>query len=88
MGLNIKNERVHEMARRAAELTGTTQTGAIEEALRLLLAAHGEDPEERRTAARIDAVHGIVARYAASEGDPERSLRSIDDLYDDAGMPR
>ena len=41
MGLNIKNEYVHELARRAATATGKTQTGAIEEALERLLAAYG-----------------------------------------------
>ena len=30
MGLNIKNERVHELARQAAAVTGKSQTGAIE----------------------------------------------------------
>ncbi|MBX7069681.1 MAG: type II toxin-antitoxin system VapB family antitoxin, partial [Microthrixaceae bacterium] len=50
MGLNIKNEYVHELARRAATATGKTQTGAIEEALERLLAAYGADPQEARRA--------------------------------------
>ena len=31
MALNIKNEHVHQLARQAAELTGKSQTAAIEE---------------------------------------------------------
>ena len=53
MGLNIKNERVHELARRAAKCTGRTQTGAIELALERLLAEY-EDAAAERSAA-IDA---------------------------------
>lgn len=37
MSLNIKNERVHEMVREASALTGKSQTGVIEEALRKYL---------------------------------------------------
>ena len=33
MSLNIKNERVHALAREAARITGKSQTGVIEEAL-------------------------------------------------------
>ena len=35
MSLNIKNEHVHQLARDAAARTGLSQTGVIEEALRL-----------------------------------------------------
>ena len=37
MSLNIKNPRVHQLAREAAQRTGLTQTGAIELALERLL---------------------------------------------------
>ncbi|MGH3425128.1 MAG: type II toxin-antitoxin system VapB family antitoxin, partial [Nocardioidaceae bacterium] len=37
MSLNIKNERVHDLAREAAQRTGRTQTSVIEEALAQLL---------------------------------------------------
>jgi antitoxin VapB len=45
MGLNIKNERVHRLAREAARVTGRTQTGAIEEALVKLLREYDVDPD-------------------------------------------
>jgi antitoxin VapB len=77
VSLNIKNERVHAMAREAAERLGTTQTGAIEEALRRLLA---EDTAARR--ARIDV---ILADMRARIGDDPLDT---DELYDERGLPR
>lgn len=77
MSLNIKNERVHAMAREAAERLGTTQTGAVEEALRRLLT---EDTAARR--ARIDV---ILADMRARLGD---APLSTDDLYGEDGLPR
>jgi antitoxin VapB len=89
MGLNIKNERVHELARQAARLTGKSQTGAIEEALETLLRAYGADPTEARISRKIDAVRGLVAAYVADRGNGEREIDRVEDLYDDTtGLPR
>ncbi|MCE1178195.1 MAG: type II toxin-antitoxin system VapB family antitoxin [Micrococcales bacterium] len=89
MGLNIKNERVHELARRAAAVTGKSQTGAIEEALERLLAEHGHDPVAAQAQARVDRAQQIVADYAALPAQRRRQIRRAEDLYDDAtGMPR
>lgn len=89
MGLNIKNDRVHSLARDAARVTGKTQTGAIEEALELLLRAYDADPAVARTQARLDVIHRLQAACAADPGDPDREIRTVEDLYEDAtGMPR
>ncbi|HCE60895.1 MAG TPA: hypothetical protein DER11_05830 [Janibacter terrae] len=89
MGLNIKNERVHELARQAAAATGLSQTGAVEEALRRLLEDYGEDPERRRRAAKVDIVHGIVRAYLGTPADPDRQIERVEDLFDDrTGLPR
>ena len=92
MSLNIKNERVHALAREAAAITGRTQTGAIEEALRRLLEDYGADPAQARRDRKIADVLRIVAEYASlpvvevSVGD---SVRHVEDLYDDEmGLPR
>lgn len=87
MGLNIKNPRVHELARRAAELTGKTQTGAIEEALTRLLRDYGADPTSAQRAERIDLVRRIAAEYRADPGHSKAGLASVDDLYDAQGLP-
>ena len=88
MGLNIKNEYVHELARRAATATGKTQTGAIEEALERLLAAYGADPQEARRARRLALVREISEYYRTDAGDPDRQIRSVEDLFDESGLPR
>lgn len=88
MGLNIKNERVHQLARRAAELTGKTQTGAIEEALVRLLREHGEDPDGAAAREREARVVRLVADYTATPAVANSAIRTPEDLYDDAGLPR
>ena len=89
MGLNIKNDRVHALAREAARVTGKTQTGAIEEALERLLAAYGDDPALAERRRRIDAIHGIQVAWNGQpvSGDPDR-VREVEDLYDPVtGLP-
>lgn len=88
MGLNIKNERVHELAKRAARVTGKSQTGVIEEALERLLAGYGHDPADDRARAKIELVHAIVLNYAQAPTDKGRQLTCIEDLYDASGLPR
>ncbi|QWC84106.1 type II toxin-antitoxin system VapB family antitoxin [Nocardioidaceae bacterium] len=87
MSLNIKNPRVHELARQAARLRGTNQTAVIEEALELLLRQHGADPDEASAQRKIDAAHRIAAAYARPPmGEP--AIVRVEDLYDDSGLPR
>ncbi|MGL4745192.1 MAG: type II toxin-antitoxin system VapB family antitoxin [Dermatophilaceae bacterium] len=89
MGMNIKNERVHALAREAARVTGKSQTSAIEEALEQFLRAHGADPEASRRAHRLDLARSIVAAYSAEPARPDRETRRAEDLYDGAtGLPR
>lgn len=59
MSLNIKNQRVHDLARQAAAATGRSQTSVIELALERLLREQGLDPEAAATAARIDVARAI-----------------------------
>ncbi len=88
MSLNIKNERVHDLARQAARVTGKSLTGAIEEGLTLLLQRHGQDPAEALAEAKMDAVRAIAAEYRADAGRP-RTVNHIEDLYDEqSGLPR
>jgi antitoxin VapB len=89
MGLNIKNQRVHDLARQAAQVTGKSQTGAIEEALERLLRAYDADPGDVRARHKIDVVTGVVREYAADPGDVDRVIHRVEDLYDDlSGLPR
>jgi antitoxin VapB len=86
MGLNIKNERVHQLVREAAQRTGLSQTGVIEEALNHYL----RDLDEERTAARR-RVDEILAVFDARLSDQDRAEMTelMDDLYaDETGLPR
>ena len=77
MSLNIKNERVHDLAREAARRTGMSQTSVIEVALERLLA---EVTEDKGVADRLIA--GLQRDIAA------HGRLSSDALYDEAGLPR
>jgi antitoxin VapB len=89
VSLNIKNQRVHDLAREAARVTGKSQTGAIQEALERLLAAYDADPDEIRTRAKVDLVAGLVIEYADDPGQDRRRINSVADLYDEStGLPR
>lgn len=79
MGLNIKNERVCELAREAAERSGLSQTAAIEQALSAYLRELTKD--ERR--ARIDF---ILSDIDARLTDEDRKALTTDWLYDENGL--
>lgn len=89
MGLNIKNERVHQLARRAAHTLGTSQTRAIEVALERLLAESGDDPEQNEHLRKKRAVAALVAElHEEAARTKPGAITTIDDLYDDAtGLP-
>ncbi|SNC63467.1 antitoxin VapB [Kytococcus aerolatus] len=91
MALNIKNERVHQLARQAAELQGTTQTGALERALEEFLERHGAEADagagERgdRLARATLLVEQIRCGIEQGEGSLAEGLV---ELYDADGLPR
>ncbi|HET8928058.1 MAG TPA: type II toxin-antitoxin system VapB family antitoxin [Microbacterium sp.] len=89
MSLNIKNEDVHAAVRRLAELLGTSQTSAVELAVRAKL---DELDAERQHAARERRIRAAAAalqeEYAASEDDVDL-WEVMDALYDpETGLPR
>lgn len=89
MGMNIKNEHVHDLARQAATVTGKSQTGAIEEALTRLLADYDIDPEQRRVTAKVDRVRSIVRAYVDTPSDAGHDIHGVEDLFDErTGLPR
>jgi antitoxin VapB len=82
--LNIKNEETHRLVRRLAELTGQSQTSAVEDAVRRRL-EELERAESR--SARREAMMRI-ARESAALIDQELSNDPNEVLYDEVGMPQ
>lgn len=80
MGLNIKNERVCALARKAAERTGLSQTAVIGEALDAYLASL---PDPR--AARLAAIRQVLAEFDAitTPADIEVMRRAQADMHDE-----
>lgn len=90
MGLNIKNERVHALARRAADVTGRSQTSVIEEALTLLLQQLGADPMQAAQDRRSDLVQRCLAEIDVEVARTQPGeIARVEDLYDETtGLPR
>jgi antitoxin VapB len=84
VSLNIKNEETHRLVRRLAELTGQSQTSAVEDAVRRRL-EELERAESR--SARREAMMRI-ARESAALIDQDLSNDPNDVLYDEVGIPR
>lgn len=91
MSLNIKNERTHALVRQLAELTGESQTSAVEGAVRAridaLVAEQKRDDQEVTT--RRERADAVLASFRADLSHADRAaLRGAEGaLYDDAGLP-
>lgn len=85
MPLNIKDEQVHQQARRLAELTGTSITGAVREAIaeKLERLEQGTRPTAPRSA---EAILALGRECAALFPKAERSSDHAE-LYGDDGLP-
>ena len=83
MSLNIKNEETHRLVRRLADLTGQTQTGAVEDAVRRRLAELDLDRE-----ARIQRIRDIAREASAAMTPGDRTRDWFAELYDENGLPR
>lgn len=83
MSLNIKNQRVHDLAREAARRSGETQTSVIEKALEQYLA--DLDVVQTQKQVRLDEILAdIHSRVRATE----HLHVTIEDLYDpETGLP-
>jgi antitoxin VapB len=84
MGLNIKNEEAHRMARELAHATGESMTVAVSEAIR-------ERLERVRGSSKKDVVERILEigrDCAAHLKEPFKSVDHGDLLYDEKGLPK
>jgi antitoxin VapB len=82
MGMNIKNERVEELARRLAMQTNQSITGAIEQALNSELRRLEIQDDYATRKARIKE---IIRRSGPT---PPGVTSDHSDLYDEIGLPK
>lgn len=80
MGLNIKNDEAHLLARELAKLTGESLTAAVRERLDRIRRENATGLAERLLAIGRDC--------AARLKEPYRSADHADLLYDERGLPR
>lgn len=87
MSLNIKNQRVHDLAREAARRTGMSQTRVIEEALDEYVSQLGD--YESATEERMARIRQILDEIDAIVTDEVRVAvrQSMDEMYDENGLP-
>ncbi len=87
MAMNIKNQRVHDLAREAATLTGATQTSALESALESYL--DGLKDHDSQQGERLSRARELVAQIQGSLTDEDRAAmrRHLEEMYDDEGLP-
>ena len=88
MSLNIKNEETHRLVRRLAELTGQSQTSAVEDAVRRRLAELTREDETPSPAASPTSWRSSAGQSSAAMTDEVKQSTSNDFLYDDLGMPK
>jgi antitoxin VapB len=84
MGLNIKNQEAHRLARELARATGESMTAAVSEAIR-------ERLERVRGNSKKDQVERILEigrDCAAHLKEPFKSVDHGDLLYDEKGLPK
>lgn len=82
MSLNIKSADVHALARELAGLTGTSMTGAVEDALRRRIE---EVTRQDRRARMRQTLREIQETF--TDEDRAAARRLMDEMYDKDGLP-
>ncbi|MFS6826595.1 type II toxin-antitoxin system VapB family antitoxin [Cyanobium sp. ATX-6F1] len=86
--MNIKDERVHAMAKELASRRGTSVTNAVRQALAAELERNGEPNSGAALEARKQAMQALLARCRALPRlDPRERGEVERDLFDDAVLP-
>jgi antitoxin VapB len=84
MGLNLKNDEAHQLARELAALTGESMTAAVTVAVRERL----ERLRARKRGSLANRLLAIGKDCAPRLKEPFRTIDHGDLLYDDRGLPR
>ncbi len=84
MSLNIKDQRVNDLAREASERSGLSLTRVVEKALEQYLQRLDSPVTGEARRLRVTAILDDIDARMTSEG---RAHLTTDDLYDDSGLP-
>jgi antitoxin VapB len=84
MGMNIKNEETHQLAKKLAALTGQNITAAITEAIRVRLTSIQNSRKDKLS----DRLLVIGKSCAAHLKKDFKHVEHGDLLYDDKGLPK
>lgn len=84
MGLNIKNEEAHRLARELARATGESMTAAVSKAIRERL----ERIRGKSKKGAVERILEIGRDCAAHLKEPYKSVDHGDLLYDEKGLPK
>jgi len=88
MGMNIKDHRVHAMAKELAARRGTSVTDAVRQALEAELTRTTAPGPDNVRSTKMEAIRQIQARFSELPIRDPRSSRDLQDsLYDDQGLP-
>ena len=88
MGMNIKDPRVHAMAKELAARRSTTVTDAVRHALEAELTRTTAPGPENVRSTKLEAIRQIQARFSElAIRDPRSSRELQDSLYDSHGLP-
>ncbi|MEZ5810507.1 MAG: type II toxin-antitoxin system VapB family antitoxin [Rhizobiaceae bacterium] len=82
MGMNIKSEKAHRLARQLAAATGLSMTAAVEKALEEAIERQKRDSDYATRKARI---REIKKRFGPV---PEGLTSDHSDFYDEWGLPK
>jgi antitoxin VapB len=84
MGLNIKDEKTHRLARELAHLTGESMTAAVQQAVRERLNRVREISGKGKAKRLVEIGRDCASRLKA----PYRSIDHGELLYDERGLPK
>lgn len=87
MPLNIKDDEVHQQARKLAALTGMSITAAVRDAIAARLRHVEAELAPQADSRSVDRLLEL-ARLCAEANRDARLTSDHSDLYDDTGLPR
>lgn len=87
MSLNIKNARVHDLAREAARLSGKSQTAVIQEALEKYVAELAGVDDRASRQHQLDLLFAEIDAIEVTDEDRAATRAFMESLYDENGLP-